>query len=76
MVKMNGWQNTGSNGRASAVWVRSVIRSIPARTVEIWVMPYRCMVDFWLGGGRIIEGNPFDTLEDAKKAAEIWLDEK
>ena len=69
MTNTNEWHNTGSNGRASEVWCRTV----NGVSVEIRVMPYRCMVDAWENGKQIIEGSAFPTLRDAKDAMNYFL---
>lgn len=65
------WHNTGSNGTASAVWVRRV----NSREACIGVMPYRCVVDLWVGKVLKTDHEPFPTLAEARVYADRWLAE-
>jgi len=58
------WHNTGSNGKASAVWVRKS----GTLTAEIRVMSYRVMATLYVGKeiDRDYEGIPFPKLSDAQ----------
>lgn len=63
------WLNTGGNGKASAVWVRHSFN----RVAQIHVMPYRYMVDLYIGGRPATLGEPFPTLTEAKRYADRFL---
>lgn len=69
MTNTSEWHNTGSNGRAREVWVRTV----GGDTAEVLVMPFRCLVNLYAKGRKCVDGDPYDGLSDALLAGERWL---
>lgn len=64
------WHNTGNNGSALAEWVRKV----GSRTAIARVMPYRVMLEKWVGSHRDVSiAEPFATLSEAKAYADKFL---
>lgn len=69
MIDESKWHNTGGNGAASATWSRKV----GTRTAVVHVMPYRAMLDLWVGTIQAVEGMAFDSAALAITWADRWF---
>jgi hypothetical protein len=74
MIDSSQWHNTGQNGKAREVWIRTV----GSWSAEIKVMPYRCLVTMHYQGtvDADHEGIPFPTLDGAKHWADSFIARK